>query len=422
MIKKLRKKFVLINMAFVISILSAVMGIFYYANSKRIERQTVMALLQVLDHDRLDRPLDKVELDRGPQRNLPPFIPVFVVTLNSRNSIENIRENNITVSKEQATLLVKLANTGVSSQGELKDYSLRYMKVSAMGGMKIGFADQSYERNNLKALFINCLLVFFVATFLFLILSLYLSRLALIPVENAWRMQNQFIADASHELKTPLTVILANLQILSHHKECTIREQQKWLDNTEEEAERMKQLVEELLFLARSDAESLQACQAAKSPLDFSDIVLNGVLLFESVAFENKVNLENQIEPGIFLEGWETQLKQLTTILLDNACKYAGENGSVSVTLKKSSHNAILTIQNTGEPIPEKEQDHVFERFYRTDKSRVRKEGGYGLGLSIAKTIVDQHRGKISLISSLGTGTVFTVSLPLLTRQHSSKT
>ena len=412
----------MINMAFVISILSAVMGIFYYANSKRIERQTVMALLQVMDHDRLDRPLDKVELSRGPQRNLPPFIPVFVVTLNSRNSIENIRENNITVSEEQATLLVKLANTGVSSQGELKDYSLRYMKVSAMGGMKIGFADQSYERNNLKALFINCLLVFFVATFLFLILSLYLSRLALIPVENAWRMQNQFIADASHELKTPLTVILANLQILSHHRECTIREQQKWLDNTEEEAERMKQLVEELLFLARSDAEALQACQTAKFPLDFSDIVLNGVLLFESVAFENKVNLENEIEPGIFLEGWEIQLKQLTTILLDNACKYAGKNGSVSVTLKKSSHNAILTIQNTGEPIPEKEQDHVFERFYRTDKSRVRKEGGYGLGLSIAKTIVDQHKGKISLTSSLEEGTVFTVSLPILTRQHLSKT
>jgi two-component system sensor histidine kinase CiaH len=421
MIKKLRRRFVLINMVFVISILSIVLGIFYYASFKRIERQTVMALLQASDHNRPDRLPDKVEITRRPQKNLPPLIPVFVVTLNSRNTIENIRENNITVSKDQASTLVELAKADGSLQGELKDYSLRYLKVSSTEGTKIVFADQRYERNNLKTLLIYCLLVFFAAVFLFLILSIFLSRLALKPVENAWRMQNQFIADASHELKTPLTVILANLQILSLHKECTIMEQQKWLDNTKEESERMKQLVEELLFLARSDTGAVQA-QAAKASMDFSDIVLNGVLLFESVAFENKVKLENEIEPGIILEGWNVQLKQVITILLDNACKYAGKNGSVSVRLKKSSHYAVLAVQNTGTPIPEKEQSHVFERFYRTDESRVRKEGGYGLGLSIAQTIVDHHKGKISLTSGLETGTVFTVSLPLPSRQHLSKT
>jgi two-component system sensor histidine kinase CiaH len=421
MIKKLRRRFVLINMVFVISILSIVLGIFYYASFKRIERQTVMALLQASDHNRPDRLPDKVEITRRPQKNLPPLIPVFVVTLNSRNTIENIRENNITVSKDQASTLVELAKADGSLQGELKDYSLRYLKVSSTEGTKIVFADQRYERNNLKTLLIYCLLVFFAAVFLFLILSIFLSRLALKPVENAWRMQNQFIADASHELKTPLTVILANLQILSLHQECTIMEQQKWLDNTKEESERMKQLVEELLFLARSDTGAVQA-QAAKASMDFSDIVLNGVLLFESVAFENKVKLENEIEPGIILEGWNVQLKQVITILLDNACKYAGKNGSVSVRLKKSSHYAVLAVQNTGTPIPEKEQSHVFERFYRTDESRVRKEGGYGLGLSIAQTIVDHHKGKISLTSGLETGTVFTVSLPLPSRQHLSKT
>ncbi|WP_313584999.1 sensor histidine kinase, partial [Lacrimispora sp.] len=137
---------------------------------------------------------------------------------------------------------------------------------------------------------------------------------------------------------------------------------------------------------------------------------------------ENKVNLENKIDPGIILEGWEVQLKQVINILLDNACKYAGKHGSISVSLKKSSHNAVLTVQNTGDPIPEKEQIHVFERFYRTDESRVRKDGGYGLGLSIAKTIVDHHKGKINLISSLETGTIFTVSLPLSSRQHINRT
>ncbi|MDR1771215.1 MAG: HAMP domain-containing histidine kinase [Hungatella sp.] len=422
MIKKLRRRFVLVNMAFVISILSAVLGMFYYTSFKRMERQTVMALYQAVDRNLPDRLPDKVEFGRRPPKNLPSLVPSFVVTLNNRNSIENIREMNITVTKDQASALVELAKADGSLQGELKDYSLRYLKVPFPEGTKIVFADQRYERNNLKILLVNCLLVFLVAVFLFLILSIFLSRLALRPVENAWRMQNQFIADASHELKTPLTVILANLQILSHHRECTIMDQQKWLDNTKEEAERMKQLVEELLFLARSDTGAVQASQAAKAVLDFSDIVLNGVLLFESIAFENKVKLENEIGQGIILEGWEAQLKQVITILLDNACKYAGKNGSVSVRLKKSSHNAVLTVQNTGAPIPEKDQAHVFERFYRTDESRVRKEGGYGLGLSIAKTIIDHHKGKISLASGLETGTVFTVILPLSSRQHLNKT
>ncbi|MDR0924444.1 MAG: HAMP domain-containing histidine kinase [Hungatella sp.] len=422
MIKKLRRRFVLVNMAFVISILSAVLGMFYYTSFKRMERQTVMALYQAVDRNLPDRLPDKLEFGRRPPKNLPSLVPSFVVTLNNRNSIENIREMNITVTKDQASALVELAKADGSLQGELKDYPLRYLKVPFPEGTKIVFADQRYERNNLKILLVNCLLVFLVAVFLFLILSIFLSRLALRPVENAWRMQNQFIADASHELKTPLTVILANLQILSHHRECTIMDQQKWLDNTKEEAERMKQLVEELLFLARSDTGSVQASQAAKAALDFSDIVLNGVLLFESIAFENKVKLENEIGQGIILDGWEAQLKQVITILLDNACKYAGKNGSVSVRLKKSSHNAVLTVQNTGAPIPEKDQAHVFERFYRTDESRVRKEGGYGLGLSIAKTIIDHHKGKISLASSLETGTVFTISLPLSSRQHLNKT
>lgn len=422
MIKKLRKRFVFINMAFVISILTVVLGFFYYVNLRHIERQTVMALFQAAGRNWPNRLPDQVESGGWRQKNLPSLIPVFVVYLNSRGTIEHIKENNITVSKDLASSLVELAKADGSLQGELKDYSLRYLKVTSDEGTKVVFADQRYERNSQKTLLIYCMLVFLAADFLFLILSIYLSHLVLKPVENAWRMQNQFIADVSHELKTPLTVILANLQILSLHKERRIGEQQKWLDNTKEETKRMKLLVEELLFLARSDTRTALTSQAAKAFLDFSDLVLKGVLLFESVAFENKVNLENEIEPGIILEGWEAQLKQIITILIDNACKYAEKNGSVTVRLKKSSHYAVLEVHNTGNPIPENKQAHVFERFYRTEESRVRKAGGYGLGLSIAKAIIEHHRGKISLISSLSAGTVFTVTLPLPSRHHSGRT
>ncbi len=413
MIRKLRVQFILINMTFVISILAVVLGLFYYTGAKRLERQMSMSIMQAINQDRSGAPPDKVEFGRRPKENPPPLTPTFVVTLNRDQSIENIRENNITVTQELASTLVQLVEAGGSSDGVLKDYSLRYIKMDTMDGTKIGFGDQSYEWNNLKSLLINCLLIFSVSVILFLILSLFLSRLAVKPVETAWKQQNQFIADASHELKTPLTVILANLQILSSHRESTIREQEKWLDNTKEETSRMKQLVEELLFLARSDAGAVQAVQITRLPLDFSDIVLNAVLLFESVAFEHKVTLENDIDPGITLEGCEAQLKQVVTILLDNACKYAGRNGSVSIGLKRSPHHAVLTVRNTGEPIPLEEQKHIFERFYRTDKSRVRKEGGYGLGLSIAKTIIDQHKGKITVASAAETGTIFTVQLPM---------
>lgn len=414
MIKKLRWKFILINMTFVVSILITVLGLFYYANLKRLERQTEVALMQSIDRDRFNFPPDRIEFGRRPKDNPPPLISSFIVTMKMDHTVGTIEKNNITVTEETASSLALLVDSKDSTQGVLKDYSLRYVKINTPEGTKIGFADQSLELNNAKSMLLNCLLIFFIAVILFLLLSLYLSRLALKPVETAWQQQNQFIADASHELKTPLTVILANLDILSSHRECTISDQKKWLDNTTEEASRMKQLVESLLFLARSDAGTMSAVKNVMIPLDFSDLVLNGVLLFESIAFENKVTLENHIESGITLTGCESQLKQVVTILLDNACKYAGKNGTVSVELKKTAHSTVLSVCNSGEIIPAEEQKLIFERFYRTDKSRMRKEGGYGLGLSIAKTILEQHNGKITVSSSSPAGTTFTVSLPLL--------
>ncbi len=267
--------------------------------------------------------------------------------------------------------------------------------------------------SNTRTFLINCFLLFLVALVLFFLLSLYLSRLALKPVEKAWQQQNQFIADASHELKTPLTVILANLDILSSHEDRTIQDQSKWLNNTKEEASRMKQLVENLLFLARSDAGVINDVIHSNTLVDFSNLVLKSTLIFESIAFENKVAMANEIENDIILNGCESQLKQVVSILLDNACKYAEKNGTIFIELKKSNHLAVLAVRNSGEVISPIEQTHIFERFYRTDKSRVRKEGGYGLGLSIAKTIIEHHKGKISVVSDPSDGTIFTVSLPL---------
>jgi signal transduction histidine kinase len=412
MIKKLRWKFIISNMFFVVSILITILGLFFYSASGRFVRQTNMALALAIDKDRLPPPF-QLEPGNPRKKDPPPPIPTFVVTLNSDNTVKSVEESNITVTSELASSLVRLVDSKDLNKGVLSDYSLRYIKTNSPDGIKIGFADQSYELSNTRTFLINCFLLFLVALVLFFLLSLYLSRLALKPVEKAWQQQNQFIADASHELKTPLTVILANLDILSSHEDRTIQDQSKWLNNTKEEASRMKQLVENLLFLARSDAGVINDVIHSNTLVDFSNLVLKSTLIFESIAFENKVAMANEIENDIMLSGCESQLKQVVSILLDNACKYAEKNGTIFIELKKSNHLAVLAVRNSGEVISPIEQTHIFERFYRTDKSRVRKEGGYGLGLSIAKTIIEHHKGKISVVSNQSDGTIFTVSLPL---------
>ena len=415
MLKKLRGKFIIINMSLVITILIIVLGNFYHVNIWRLERQTEMALMQAQDSARQNGKPNKVEPGRRTDDAPPPFVPNAVIILKKDGkTVTDIKSNNLSISADMAATLTDLVMEKEEPRGVLNDYSLRYNRAETPDSITIAFADQSFELNNIRALRFNCLLLFFIASLLFLLLSIFLSRWALKPVEQAWKQQNQFIADASHELKTPLTVILANLQILLSHQDSTIRNQLKWVDNTREEASRMKKLVEELLFLARSDAGTVEVSHAAYTEFDYSDSVLNCALLFEAVAFENKVILNNDIVPGIHVCGSETQMKQVVTILLDNACKYAGLHGTVSVSLKSASHHAVLTVNNTGEPIPSSDQKHIFERFYRTDKSRVRKEGGYGLGLSIARTIVEQHKGKITVSSSQEEGTTFTVVLPEL--------
>lgn len=414
MLKKLRGKFVLINMSLVVVILIIVLGNFYKASTWRLERQTEMALMQAQNLAHSDRKPNKVEPGKREGGFPPPFVATAVITLTGDgNGVAKITTDSLSISNDMADTLVKLVMESKQPRGVLKNYALRYSRFDSPDGIMIAFADQSFELNSIRALQINCLLLFFVASVLFLLLSLFLARWALRPVEQAWKQQNQFIADASHELKTPLTVILANLQILLSHQDSTIKSQVKWVNNTKEEAARMKQLVEELLFLARSDAGTVEASRTADAKFDYSDSVLNCVLLFESVAFEKKITLNHSITPDLHLNGNESQIKQAVTILLDNACKYAGKHGTVSISLKQTSHHSVLTVANTGEPIPPSEQAHIFERFYRTDKSRVRKEGGYGLGLSIARTIIEHHKGKISVASSAAEGTVFTVVLPL---------
>jgi two-component system, OmpR family, sensor histidine kinase CiaH len=245
----------------------------------------------------------------------------------------------------------------------------------------------------------------------FFIISLYLAKWALRPAAKAWEQQKQFVADASHELRTPLTVILANAGIVLSHPEQTVHNQAKWIEYIQIEAKRMSTLIDNLLFLAKTDdAKS----KINLSRVNLSDIVWGSILPFEPVIFEQNKTLVSQISPDCYIEGDESKLKELMGILLDNACKYEDENGTISVNLseKKSEHKVLLSVSNTGAYIPQDQVNQIFERFFRVDKSRAREQGGYGLGLAIAQSIVRMHNAKISVQSTAESGTTFTVVFP----------
>lgn len=412
MIKKLRKKFVLINMSLVTAVLFVVVAVSCISGYQSSVSESKRAL------ERAWAAPPRFELSdkwlKPPAEGFALF-PVFGVTLNQSGEIVSVTANNVEVSDELVRHAVAAALSQNSTEGVLGDLMLRYRVEKTPSGLRLAFVDRTRELQSLLKLLLTSLAALLGGFAAFLAVSLFLSRWALRPAEQAWEQQRQFVADASHELKTPLTVILANIGILLSRPNDTIAQQHKWIENTQTEAERMKKLVDDLLFLAKSDA---VLAPMPHTKLDLSDLIWSSVLPFEPVAFEQGVALDSDIPAGITVQGDAGQLRQVAAILLDNACKYAGEKGRVSVRLEAAQDKIRLRVQNTGEPIAPDKLKHIFERFYRADASRAREKGGYGLGLAIAQRIVAAHRGSITAQSDAQSGTTFTVTLPKPSAAH----
>lgn len=239
--------------------------------------------------------------------------------------------------------------------------------------------------------------------------SRYFANRSIKPVQEAFDKQKQFIADASHELKTPLAIINTNTDVLLSNPEDTILEQSKWLHYIKSETERMAKLTSDLLYLTEMDDSRTGMIHA---PFNISEAVENIILTMEAVIFEKNVALEYDIEPNLSVNGNSEQIKQVVMILLDNAVKYTGPKGEITLSLRKQHNDVLLSVTNTGEGIAPEHLTRIFDRFYRTDTSRARKQGGYGLGLAIAKSIVEQqHKGKLYARSTVGESATFYVQL-----------
>jgi len=236
--------------------------------------------------------------------------------------------------------------------------------------------------------------------------SVILARWATRPVERAWKQQRQFLSDASHELKTPLTVILSNAELLSA---LPLEERPaRWTDNILSESRLMKRLVEEMLTLARADHLSQLP---VLSEVSLSDAAEDCALAFEPVAFEAGKPLEYTVTEGVTVLGDRDRLGRLVSILLDNAIKYGAEGGTITLSLEKTERQARLAVSNPGQPIPAEQLPKLFERFYRADASRG-EQSGFGLGLSIAAVIAREHKGTLRAESD-ETSTRFIFTMPL---------
>ena len=410
MLRKLRLKFVLTSMLLVTLVLLAVFGTLMFSTARQLERESTTALSLILRAEGLPFQLEVRPHGWGNEREWRWAIPVFCVTVAPDGTATLEEGSRVEVTQEVLDRAAEEALARPDAAGILRDLGLRFQRETIPDGKtRIAFSDLSWERASLTRLMVNSLLIGGAALAGFLAVSLFLARLSLKPVERAWAQQRQFVADASHELKTPLTVILANTGIISAHPEESVESQSKWLGFIQDEAQRMRELVEDMLFLAKHDG--TERLRDSK-PVNFSDLVTGCVLRFESVAFERNVQLSSQLQPGLFVSGETGGLERLVMILLDNAVKYAGEGGRAEVSLQRRQERVALAVRNTGEPIAPEHLPHLFERFYRADGSRSRKEGGYGLGLAIAQTITTAHRGQIEVRSSWDEGTVFSVELP----------
>ncbi|MCG7378243.1 HAMP domain-containing histidine kinase [Paenibacillus sp. ACRSA] len=283
-----------------------------------------------------------------------------------------------------------------------------YVINQSSDGYMVVFIDVTAQQGILTNLIYTFAVVGLAMLIVIYFLSRYFANRSIKPVREAFEKQKQFIADASHELKTPLAIINTNADVLLANSEDTIEHQAKWLHYIKSETERMSKLTSSLLYLTEID-DSRSTMIHAK--FNMSDAVETIILTMEAMIFEKSISLDYSIEPELMVHGNNEQIKQVILILLDNAVKYAKSKGAVNVTLKKQNNEVVLAVSNTGEGIAPEHLDRIFDRFYRTDASRARQHGGHGLGLAIARSIVDQHKGQIYARSVVREGATFYVRL-----------
>ncbi len=397
MIRRLRWKFVLAFTSVASLFLTALLAGLYLSSAAHYRQASLETLRSVL-------------LERGRPRG---GAPVALAEESPPGQLRVVLNHIYPLTEEEIAQAAAEAGRMGTDSGDLPAQHLRFLRQGAgPGRTRYAFADTTGELASLRTQALHSLLIGAAALAGLLAFSLLLSKWMIRPIEEAWTRQRQFVADASHELKTPLTVALSNVDMaLAAPALPPNGKGRRRLDITKAELLRMKGLVEKLLALARMDAKEGRPPASPLAPVDLSYLLACSAASFEPLFFEAGRQLASAIAPGCHTRGDAGQLSQLAGILLDNACKYSAPGSTAFLRLERAKGGRLLlSIEDQGAPIPPEDLPRIFQRFYRADPSRG-ETPGYGLGLSIAHEIAAQHKGKI-WAKSAGGRTVFYVELP----------
>lgn len=400
MIRRLRKRIVAINVITASLILFCALIVTFVVGYGRIDIEREARMNLALNFDTQQ---DEIRFE---EEKIFDDVALAVYDVRT-HQVEWFFGGNANLTREELSRYVRPIVQDVRREGWV-NISVRYVKAVEGSKVKIAFNNLGASSGNLVVFAVSVLGALTLGIIVYFLFSLFLARIALRPVEDSWKKQKQFVADASHELKTPLSVILANTDILASHKEETVESQMKWVENTRAEAVRMAELVNQLLFLAKND----DGLKVQMQDVNFSNCVEGIVLGYDAVFYEKKHKFSYEVTPDVWVVGNEGQLKQLVTILLDNANKYSKGEGNITLRLQNNGKHCTLTVANDSEQLSEEQLSHLFDRFYTVDNSRNKNNGGNGLGLNIAQVICQTHNGSIRVSCENGR-TAFEVTLPL---------
>ena len=314
----------------------------------------------------------------------------FILDRNN-NIIHKISHNENSFNNEIINKANKILSKRMNSEIKINSLYLSDTSYNFESGEYLVIVDASNIRNRLVSLLLISILMLGLFEILVYSVSKKITKWITEPVEETFNKQKDFIADASHELKTPLAVMIASIDCIEVNKK-----NEKYINNMKSESDRMNNLITKLLDLSKSESGTNKESYTINN---LTKIVEKRALVFESLAYENNVSIDTQIEKDIMLKCSKTEIDEVVSILIDNAIKHSYKNSVIKVNLYKDKNNIILDIINNGKDIPTDECDKIFERFYRSDKSRNRETNRYGLGLAIAKNIVNNHEGQIKAFS-----------------------
>ena len=381
MIDKLRKKiFWIIQISLSVIILGIIILFTVFSYRNTISSSTMF--MDRLEGRKIDEPREFSE-----EVNDSYIEGVYKIQINNNNATSKSDD----ITDEIKNYAIEVSNRSLD-EGYIGNYIYKVRKIG-LNGKEVTLIESEETINRLKTTIIVSIVIGILGLIIVYIIAKRISKTIVKPVEDSFEKQKQFVSDASHELKTPLAVIEANADVLQDKVG-----ENKWITYIQKEVQSMNKRVNDLLVLARMENTNTELNQK----FDLSKEVQMAVSSFESMIYEKKIELETNISEGIEFNGDKEDIKHIISIILDNAIKHTEENGKIIVNTLKEKSDIKIEIKNQGEPIPEEEREKIFERFYRVDKARNRNEKRYGLGLSIAKGIVEKYNGNIYATSKDG--------------------